>query len=214
MEKKIVIEFLGMPGSGKTYYQKKLKKILRKKIITNNFTIINRYNKMVYLFKFLKDHPIFFLKSLNLLLKNINNFREFKKHFYYFYNEAIFRSYFDSVKSDLILVNSEGFAYRSSFYFNDIYNKKCADYLKKMPKINFLIYIESQKIIDIERTKKRFGGYKYLEKEKKEYNNKSSFLKKILISCKKNKTEIIKINNIKNKNFTKNIKMILKFIKK
>ena len=63
MEKKISIEFLGMPGSGKTFYQKLIvkKKIFKGfKIIVNNFNILSRKKKFFLVLQFISKYPIFF----------------------------------------------------------------------------------------------------------------------------------------------------------
>ena len=61
--KKISIEFLGMPGSGKTFYQKLIarKKIFKKcKIITNRFNILSRKKKFLLALAFITKYPVFF----------------------------------------------------------------------------------------------------------------------------------------------------------
>jgi thymidylate kinase len=213
MNKKIILEFIGMPGSGKTFYQKKIVKILKNEVIANNFNKFNKLKKFQYIILFIRKHPIFFFKTIILLINNLLFFKDFKKHLYYFYNEIAFRSFFDYQKKKLILINSEGFAYRSAFYFRNNFNHRTEDYIKKIPKIDLLIFVHTNKKIDVERTRERKKGYKYSKKENINYYKKLFYLKKVLKIFKNNNTKLIIIDN-KNINLSKkNIKKILKHIK-
>ena len=91
INKKIFIEFIGMPASGKSFYQDKIIRLIKKKTFYNKF---NKLNKLQKIFFFL----VFFIKYFRFTLKNLNFFfftginnKEFKKHFYYFKNEAALR---------------------------------------------------------------------------------------------------------------------------
>ena len=49
MAKKIYIELIGMPASGKSYYLKKIKKNLKKeKVKSNNFEELNKISKIFF----------------------------------------------------------------------------------------------------------------------------------------------------------------------
>jgi len=168
MNKNKIIEFVGMPGSGKTFFEKKIFKYSNKKIIKNNFNYLSKFDKIKYIVLFIFSYPNFFFKSINIILKNIFFKREFKKYFYYFYNETAFRSYIDTRKEKkLILLNSEGFVYRTSFYFNYIFNEKTENYLNCLPRIDLIIFIRSIKKIDLSRTNKRKIGFKYNKRDLK-----------------------------------------------
>ena len=118
----IIIEFLGMPGSGKTFYYKKLKKILKKnKIKTNSFKDFNsnKIIKFFYLILFIVENFIYFLKIIFLKKFYSDKPKEsIKRHFYFFLRELI--AYQALKKSNKVILNSEGFFYRLIFYFNDL----------------------------------------------------------------------------------------------
>ena len=213
MSKSKVVEFVGMPGSGKTFFEKKIFKHSNKKIIRNNFSHLNRLNKLRYIIFFIINYPNFFFKSIIIILKKILIKKGFKKYFYYFYNEAAYRSYFDFRKDKkIILLNSEGFVYRTSNYFDFIYNKKTENYLNYLPKIDLVIFIKSSKKTDLLRTNKRKIGLKYNKGDLKDYYKKMSFLKRIISYLKKKKIRIIFINNSNNNNYRKNLKKIIKYV--
>ena len=71
MSKSKVVEFVGMPGSGKTFFEKKIFKNINKKIIRNNFSHLNRLNKLRYIIFFIINYPNFFFKSIIIILKKI-----------------------------------------------------------------------------------------------------------------------------------------------
>ncbi len=213
MNKSKIVEFVGMPGSGKTFFEKKIFKYSNKKIIRNNFYYLNKFNKIKFILFFIFSYPNFFFKSINIIFKNILIKEEFKKYFYYFYNEAAFRSYIDSRKEKkTILLNSEGFVYRTSYYFDYIYNEKTENYLNCLPKIDLIIFIKSNKKTDLSRTNKRNIGFKYNKRDLRDYYKKNFFLKKIVSYLQKKKIKIIFINNSNDNNYRKNLKKIIKYI--
>ena len=66
MKKKIYIEFIGMPGSGKTFFQKlitKNKDLKKSIIIKNNFKLLNKIQKLSYILLFIIRYPVFFIKQ-------------------------------------------------------------------------------------------------------------------------------------------------------
>ena len=62
MIKNKIVEFVGMPGSGKTFFEKKIFKYSNKKIIKNNFNYFNKFNKIKYIVFFIFSYPNFFFK--------------------------------------------------------------------------------------------------------------------------------------------------------
>ena len=213
MIKNKIVEFVGMPGSGKTFFEKKIFKYSNKKIIKNNFNYLNKFNKIKYIVFFIFSYPNFFFKSINIILKNIFFKKEFKKYFYWFYNEIAYRSYIDNRKEKkLILLNSEGFVYRTSFYFDYIFNEKTKNYLNCLPRIDLIIFIRSSKKTDLSRTYNRKIGFKYNKRDLKDYNKKKLFLKKIISYLQKKKIKIIFINNFNNYDVKKKLKKIIKYI--
>ena len=213
MTKSKIVEFVGMPGSGKTFFEKKIFKHSNKKIIRNNFFYLNRFNKLKFILFFIFSYPLFFFKSIYIILKKILIKKEFKKYFYYFYNEAAYRSYIDfSGEKKTILLNSEGFVYRTSYYFDYIYNKKTENYLNCLPKIDLIIFINSDKKADLSRTKKRKIGFKYNKRDVRDYYKKKFFLEKIVGFLQKKKMKIVFINNFNNNDYKKNLKKIIKYI--
>ena len=67
MKKKIfTIEFLGMPGSGKSYIQKVILKNLKLKNYYNyynDYKILNRFSKILFFLQFFIIIPYFFAKN-------------------------------------------------------------------------------------------------------------------------------------------------------
>ena len=67
---------------------------------------------------------------------------------YYFINEASLYSYFISLNKNIFLINSEGFLYRTSFYFNqNKSNLKLKHYLRNVPKVDMVILVKNKKKI-------------------------------------------------------------------
>ena len=65
MVKKIYIELIGMPASGKSYYLKKIKENLKKeKVKSNNFDELNRISKIFFLILFIIKYPIYSIKVI------------------------------------------------------------------------------------------------------------------------------------------------------
>ena len=69
MNKKIVVELIGMPGSGKSYYQKKIFNKFKQEAETNNFSKFTKLTKFFFLICFFYKHPIFLIKSLYFLYR-------------------------------------------------------------------------------------------------------------------------------------------------
>lgn len=213
MKKSFYVEFIGMPASGKSYYQNILIKNLNKKnIITNNFYELKKIGKLFFLFLFFLKYPYYSIKIFNIFFHlNFEN-KETRKHFYYFINEASLRIYQDYKKK--IVINSEGFRYRAVYYLYSLRNKLNKNYLKKFinksPEIHLIIYVESNKKINIKRSRKRKSGYKYSNQDLVSYSEKIKIIKKICSETKK-KAVVIKITK---KNQKKDLQKILDIIKK
>ena len=211
MRKKINIEFIGMPGSGKTFYQKlisKSKDLKKFNIIKNNFKVLNKTQKLLYILLFITEYPVFFSKTMYLLYicKETSSLK--RRHFYFFYNEIALRSYYNFCNKNSLFVNSEGFLYRTHFYFKkNLNNKKLANYLKNIPKIDIVVFINSSKKQNIERVNKRKNEYKYSEADLNDYDKNFKLLNKIINLYKSKSTKLIIFENRK-KNTKKNLRNI------
>ena len=216
MNKKISIEFLGMPGSGKTYYQKMIiKKNFFKdyKIITNDFRFLGK-KKILYILLFLIKYPIFFLKTMILLISSKEKKDLKKRYFYYFYNEIALWLFFENCKGKCVFINSEGFNYRAVFYFQKKSKRMhLNNYLKIIPKTDIKIVLNSSKKQNITRVNSRKKGYKYSKNDIKNYEKQLRILKKIKIFYKKErKSKLLIFENNKN-NANKNLKNLFNYLK-
>jgi len=218
MNKIYRVEFIGMPGSGKTFYQNKVLnyiKIKNYKKVTNNFKILNRLSKIIFFILFFFKKPIFTLKTLVLIKASKGMPNEKNKHLYYFFNEASLYSYFNSLKKNLIIINSEGFLYRSCFYFhpeNSSFNLQ--NYIKEIPKVDLIIFVKSNKSLNIKRANSRKKEYNYNFDDIKTYKEKNELIDRIVKVYKNKKNcNIINLSNSKNKLNKIKIKKIIKIIK-
>lgn len=220
MKKKINIEFIGMPGSGKTFFQSlicKSKDLKNFQVIKNNFKILSKFQKILYIILFVIQYPLFFLKTIYLFHQIEESEASKKRHFYFFYNEIALRAYCDFFKGNCVYVNSEGFWYRSHYYFKkNFINKKFINYLKIIPKIDILVFLNSSKKMNIERVRLRKNEYKYSKEDLNNYNKNLKLLKKIVSWYKDYNTKLIVINNkIENKKKNlNNINTLIKNLKK
>jgi len=205
---------MGMPGSGKSFFQKKIiNQFKNKNIQKNNYKILNKINKLFYFFLFFLSNQYFFIKTLFIIIFKLKKVEK-SRNFYYFHNEIALRSFFQNCNYKTNIFNDEGFLYRSAAYFDRKYKtRELENYLDKLPKIDLIIYLYSKKEINIKRTLKRTNGYKYKKYDFKNYNKKEELLKKIIsIYKKKNVVKFISIRNEKNKT-KKNIRLLSKKIK-
>lgn len=208
-----IIEFVGMPGSGKTFYQKKIKNLFSNKIYLNNFKRLNKFEKFKFILISILKKPNFFFKTL-LYINSLSKKKERKRYFYYFYNEVAYRFFFDAIKKKRkFLVNSEGFVYRSSNYFNYKFNDIVKQYLKSMPDLDLIFFMNCSKLECLNRTSRRQNGYKYKIEDLKSFYHKEKFLKKTLTFCKNLGIKVVFINNTQKKNFNQNIFKIIKNLK-
>ena len=220
MKKKIfTIEFLGMPGSGKSYIQKLILKNLKLKNYCNyynDYKILNRFSKILFFFRFLLSYPIFSLKTLFLIKLSKQQSNEKNKHMYYFVNEISLHSYFNSLNKNIYLINSEGFLYRASFYFNqNKFNINIKNYLRNIPKVDMVILIKNKKKDNINRANSRTNEYKYNSIDIKHYEKKNKIIDRIAeIYKSNNKCKFLKLNNYQNKLGKNEINRIIKLIKK
>ena len=214
MNIKVIVELLGMPGSGKTYYQKKILKFLGSNACSNDFTKFNKLKKIYFFILFFIEYPIFTIKSLIIFFNNFKNKKIDKKHFYYFHNEAAYRGYFNSRHSKKnYLINSEGFFYRTAYLFNNIIDKNLNNYLKFIPKVNILILVKTNKKKVFQRIKKRKKGYNYNKLDEKNYDKKEVFLKNLIKIKKLKKICNLVIDNNNSKYEKKNLSKIILKIK-
>ncbi len=215
MKKKLrIIEFVGMPGSGKSFFQRKiLKKFRWENIHTNDYKKLSKTKKIIYIFLFILNNKYFALKTIFFLIfkvkKKIRN-----RHFYYFYNEIALRESYENFRDKTDIINDEGFLYRSAIYFDRKFsNFELENYLKKIPRIDLIIYLYSKKKTNFKRTLKRTNGYKYTSYDYENYHKKEKLLKKmVLLYKKKRMAKFISIHNTK-VHTKKNIEIISKALK-
>ncbi len=202
-----------MPASGKSYYLKKIRKNLKKgKVKSNNFEELNKLYKVFFLILFFIKYPIYSIKVLYIFFNLDFKKRETRRHFYYFLNEAPLRIY--NQLNNKIIINSEGFMYRSVFYINSLRSlfnkKKIKTFINNLPKTHLLIFVKSSKNLNIKRSKKREYGYIYTKKDLKLYSINEKIIKQICqesreksvvlqISKNSEKKDLKKISNIINK---------------
>ena len=212
MNKNIYIEFIGMPASGKSHYLKIIKNNLKKiKVTTNNFNELNKITKFFFLILFIIKYLRYSFKILFIFLRLDFKNRETKRHFYYFRNEAPLRLYYKF--QNKILINSEGFRYRSVFYINSLRNKmnknEIKNFIDSLPKVHLLIFVRSNKNLNIKRSKKRKNGYKYTTKDLKVYTKNERIILQI---CKETRKKALVVE-IHKRTEKKDLKKILSIIK-
>lgn len=204
-----------MPGSGKSFYQRKIiNQFKKKKILKNDFKILNKLEKLFFTLLFSIKYPLFFIKTLYLIYFKIRKKNEKNRYFYYFYNEIALRAYFEKINENKIVLNDEGFLYRSAAYFNQKYDlKNLTNYLNYLPKINIIIFLNSSKKTNIKRTLSRKNEFRYSSENINDYSRKEKLLKILAYEYKKNRKIILIVINNQNKNTKKNLKKIFKTIK-
>tara|TARA_B100001063_G_scaffold194157_1_gene185654 strand:- start:932 stop:1594 length:663 start_codon:yes stop_codon:yes gene_type:complete len=219
----ILIEFLGLPGSGKTFYSKKLlsKISFYKKVKSENYLKIRFVKKVLLVINFYFENFIyvslifyfhFFNKNLDRIWKS--------RHLYYLKNEFLKYQFYKS--KNIVLINSEGFHHRAIFYLlgklidNDKGHKIAKLLLSNIPKPDYLVLVQTDKKNSIKSTQKRKRGFKYDAKTLKEIqtNIKTiTFIKKIVRKDKKiNLIELNRKNSI-NKNLNILKKKVIQKIK-
>ena len=213
------IEFLGMPGSGKSYIQNIILKKLKIKNYLNyyyDFKILNRFSKIFFFFRFLLSYPSFSLKTLILIKLSKQQANEKNKHMYYFVNEASLYSYFNSLNKNIFLINSEGFLYRTSFYFDqNKSNFNLINYLRNVPEVDMVILIKNKKKDNIVRANSRINEYKYNSHDIKNYEKKNKLIDRISkIYKSNNKCKFLKLYNYQKKLGKIELEKIIKLIKR
>ena len=195
--KKIIIEILGMPGSGKTYLKKYIFNNNKKKTyFLKNFNLIkNKFLKTLYSSIFFLNNPTFYIATLINILINIKVKSEKKRYLYFFFNETALRSYFLIRSKNEIYIDDEGFYYRShKFLQNQSSLLKKKKYLDLVPKIDLIIYINSIKEINLKRANTRISSYRYNVKRLINYDLKKKNLLKILEISKGKKIKTFVLN--------------------
>ena len=145
------IELIGMEGSGKSYYQKKVLQILKKKRINAikfKKIEIGKLSKLFFWLLFFLKYFYFSISLLKILInKELKDERMKKIHNYWLLNEIAL--YINSSFRKKTIVISEGFYNRVLFYFQKLFkNKKFTKIekiIKSMPDINLLIYVKEKK---------------------------------------------------------------------
>ena len=206
------VELIGMPASGKSYYCKKIKKLLNKdKIVSNNFNILNKLKKTFFLIIFFFKYTKYSIRILKLFF-NLDFSKRSEKHFYYFINEAPLRAYHEYNRD--IVINSEGFRYRSLFFANystTVQNRKnFCKFIKSQPKVHLLILVKSKKKFNLVRSKNRKKGYKYSAKDIELYEKNEKMIEQIYKESSK-KSSLLSITQ---KNEKKDLKKIINTIKR
>ena len=199
-----------MPGSGKTFYQKKILKRLGKKVFYNDYTFLSKTMKFFFIILFMIRYTSFFFSTLTIIRK-LKTLNQINRYLYYFYNEIALRAHFDQNRKPYF-VNSEGFFYRSSLYFQNNFNIDVIKHLKKIPTINILVVVKSSKKINLRRVHIRKNQYKYSMKDLINYKKKKIFLEKISSFYKKNLNKLLIIDNSDYKHTNNNIDKIIKCI--
>lgn len=189
---------IGMPGSGKSYIQDQLIFKLRKyKLKKKGFYKQNKSKKIINFILFILIYPIFSLKNFYYIYKKLDQKR---KLLYYFLNESSLRISDKYSKKQKIIINDEGFFYRSLEYFKSLNNNQgFLNYLNKIPEIDILIYVNSSKKNCLSRVIKRKNhNFKYSEDEKNSFYKKIKLMRFISKFIQENKKiKIIKVNNDK-----------------
>ena len=164
----MIIEFIGFPGSGKSFLAKKLYnqfKKSKKKIIFENKLKLNLYLKLYFLIKFTIKNLLYIFTIFVISFKN-KKFIDpiwLIKHRKWMINEIILYEY--CKKGNRILIRSEGLHHRLLFFLIGI-DKKNFNFFEKMlirstPIPDKLIMIEISKKQSIKNTIKRNNGFKY-----------------------------------------------------
>ena len=207
------VELIGMPASGKSYYCNKIKKLLNKdKIVSNNFIILNKLKKIFFLIIFILKYKKYSIKILKLFFNLDFSKKEVRKHFYYFINEAPLRAYHEYNRD--MVINSEGFRYRSLFFANYCTTvqkrKNFCKFIKSQPKVHLLILVKSKKKFNLVRSKSRKKGYKYSAKDIEFYEKNEKMIEKIY----KESTKKSSLLSITQENEKKDLKKIVNTIKR
>ena len=213
MKKGYYVEFIGMPASGKTYYCDKVIRLLNKdNIVSNNFHFLNKLKKTFFLMVFVLKYMNYSFQIFKLFFNLDFSKKEVKKHFYYFINEASLRAYHEYKKD--IVINSEGFRYRSLFFKNYYATKQkrknFSQFINSQPTVNLLILVKSKKNINLLRSRNRKKGYKYSAQDIVLYEKNVKIIKQI---CNDSKKKSILLS-ITLKSEKKDLKKIINTIKK
>ncbi|WP_075522621.1 hypothetical protein [Candidatus Pelagibacter communis] len=201
----MIIEFIGLPGSGKSYISKKLIYSLKKNKKEIIFENKLKINKIIKIYLFLK----FCLKNLGLCLvftiihlsnktldKNKKNL-----HFYWIVREIIAFEYCN--KFGKVLIRSEGFHQRFLFYLINIGKTKISNsemiLLKLIPIPDKIVMISISKNKSIFLTKKRKKGFKYDANSLNKINHTIKILKQIKkFFLENHKFKLIYLKDLKN----------------
>ena len=210
----MIIELIGLPGSGKSFLVKKIFNKLKrskKKIILENRININFFSKLFYLLSFFVKNFIYILLLIFLNFSNKSLSPIWKKrHFYWIIREMFLLEYCNY--KNYSLLRSEGLHHRLLFYLT-LVEKNYLNFfgnllIRLTPIPDLLIMLSISKKRSIKLVYLRNKGYKYGKKEVEELNSRQLILKKIKNFFNKNKKQnfVYLKNNKQKKNFLNNLK--------
>lgn len=165
----MIIEFIGFPGSGKSFLAnklyKELKKTKKKEIIFENELKLNLLIKIYLLVKFIIKNPLYIFIIILIHYKNrrfLNPIWQIKVH-RWILNEVIFFEYCKN--KNRILIRSEGLHHRLLMLLVGI-SKKNFYFFERMllrytPIPDKLIFIDIPLKKSIQNTVKRKKGFKH-----------------------------------------------------
>jgi adenylate kinase family enzyme len=178
----MIIEFIGFPGSGKSFLANKLYrefKKTKKEIIFENKLKLNLLNKIYLLIKFIIKNPLYIFTLPIINFKNrrfLNPIWQIKNH-RWILNEIIFFEYCKN--KNRILIRSEGLHHRLLFLLVGI-DEKNFNFFEKIliqytPIPDKLIMIDIPLKKSIQNTIKRNRGFKY-DNQTRSYLKKQSYI--------------------------------------
>jgi len=167
----MLVEFIGLPGSGKTTYLEKLKQqsddIIERKTLEKTTLSFGSYMKYI-----VKNRSLFFMFGLGVLYNFDFNLKRWYALLIGVHATLIQYAKIDKIDNSNSIIMDEGLLQRSLsiFYFNDrklnpYFFKKVIKIISKLNCINKVIYLNIEPITSIERCKKRDSGLPYRYKK-------------------------------------------------
>jgi len=149
----MIIEFYGLPGSGKTTIAKNLSQKTDFRIIK----IRKKGDLFFYNLLFLVKHPIFSLKSFFYVLKNSSSMKEFYYKFMNFFLDYNAK-YEKALKNKNSILDQSFFQNIISLFNHPASDKEIKKYLNFVPKPNILFIFQLNKEDRIKRMEERGSG--------------------------------------------------------